>query len=1330
MATVAQRPVKEKNPETELELQTNPLDGNRNPLQVLLFLFMQKLIVAGTKGPLEMADMFALPHHDLSTQTWKRVEKEFERERNSITEAERKKVKDTNYTSGWRIFRALYRANGAQSMWGGISLLVWVSAYSVQPLFVRAILNKIVGRTDPIFGGFSSTGLFLTLLSVAVVQIVFLNHGFFWMFRFGFRMRSTVMNFVYRKSIKLSSSAKLSQSSGSIVTLMSVDPMLIFGGTVSQHWIWLGPALIVVSMSLLTTELGPVAIVPVAVMMAMATAQVKLFKLISVTRRGLLKKTDERIGITTEILSGIRIVKSYAWEKRAARQVQKLRDEETEKLRVLLYLQAANQVIFFISPPVIGIAAFLTYQYFYQDITVPKVIVVLAYTNLLRLPMAIMPRAIGQFIESFVSFQRLEKFYFFNEEVPSRKPFDVVDAACPDAIALEDSQFQWEHSSSPVNSTSEKADKDSSRKAHTPFTLSINELKIKKGQLCIVCGTVGSGKTSLLAAILGEMCCKKNKVFVNGKVSYVSQRPWIQNSTVRDGILFTRDFDEKEYRKVVKAAQLKSDLEILPHGDETEIGERGINLSGGQKQRCAIARALYNSEEKDIFLLDDPLSAVDVHVANSLWEDAIGKSGLLKNKTRILVLNSHYHLLKEADLVCIMDRGTLVFQGSAKEAMEKYSSLLNISEADVKDSIPATEEPKGNGSEKEPTAAPRVSETKREISIERERTSSASLSKRSDSFSSKEEEKKLYKKEDREKGNVRCSTYLAWFHSAASFGNGLPWLAFIVTMYALAQIGRTGSDFLLTEWANSPTESALTWYITITGVTCVLLIVRGFLFMYTSVQASKNFHDKIFKAVLKAPINLFFDVTRTGQIINRFSSDMDHIDVQLPTFGIQFFQNSIYVFAAVIVCCLSSVWFLPFLVPIGTIYYIAQNYYRKSSREVKRLEGISRSPIFSGFQEMLNGVETIRAFDQSEKFIAHNSKYVDRNNGIYLDFQMCSRWLALRLDVVGISIFCSVASLALFFPVAKESHAVVGLALVYCLQITGLLQWTVRTFIETENNMTAVERLEHYAKNIPSEKPAVIESNRPAATWPDHGAIEFRKVTMAYRPGLPNVLRSINIKIKGGEKVGVCGRTGSGKSSLIATLLRLVELQKGSIVIDGLDISSIGLTDLRSNLSLIPQDPVLFSGDVRHNLDPFDDYSDDIIWDALRNAELQDFVKSLGNGLQSTVAEQGLNFSAGQRQLICVARALVRGNKIIIMDEATASVDSETDQKLQKMIRSAFADCTVICIAHRINTIVDSDKICVLNDGTVVEYDSPGNLLKDESSEFFGLVTEMEKNNN
>jgi ATP-binding cassette, subfamily C (CFTR/MRP), member 1 len=1334
-----------ENGDSELQLRKNPLDTNRNPFSVLMFFFVQPLIVLGTKKVLEMSDMIRLPYSDLTAQAWKRLDGHLERERKSISQEEREKVAETNNTSGWRLFRALYRAHGIQSFYGGFCLLVWVCVYGFQPLFVRAILNKIVGKDDPIFANFSNFALWLTLLGFAIVQILFLNHGFFWMFRFSFRMRAAVMNFVYRKAIKLSSASKLSQSSGNIVTLMSVDPMLVFGGTVAQHWIWLGPILIILSLSLLVSELAGVAVVPVGIMLIMASVQIKLFNLISITRRALLKMTDKRISVITEILSGIRIIKSYAWEKRAAQQVQDLRRKETDQLRRLLYLQAANQVIFFISPPLIGIGAFLTYQYIYKDITVEKVIVVLAYTNLLRLPMAIMPRAIGQFIESLVSFRRLEKFYFFNEEVHERGDFRVIDDKDNRAISFKKSEFSWDSilnegkkrkgDANGVNingSTNNEEQEDGE-----PFKLFVNDLTINKGQLVIVCGTVGSGKTSLLSAILGEMTINKNKCFVNGSVSYVSQRPWIQNSTVKDGILFARDFDHDEYNRVVKASQLASDLEILPDGDETEIGERGINLSGGQKQRVAIARALYNSNQKDIFLLDDPLSAVDVHVANKLWADAIGNTGILKDKTRVLVLNSHYHLLKEADVVCIMTNGTLTFCGKAEEALDTYAALL-VGESGI-DSVIQNDTGENNENDENDGKEQKIIEKNDEkaktkskdevvktvaVTLEHSKKAEGEEGDNGDNKS-----KKLYEKEDRAKGKVHLGTYLAWFRSASPFGNGLPWALFIVLLYLIAQIGRTGSDFLLTNWAKAPDEPSLILYISLTCVTFVLLIVRGFLFMYTSVQASKNFHDTIFKAVLKAPINLFFDVTKTGQIINRFSSDMDHVDVQLPTFGIQFFQNSIYVFAAVIVCGISNVYFIPFLIPIGAIYYVSQYYYRKSSREVKRLEGISRSPIFSGFQEMLNGAETIRAFDQSSKFIAHNDKYVDRNNAIYLDFQMCSRWLALRLDVVGISIFCTVAGLALFFPVQEESRSVVGLGLVYCLQITGLLQWTVRTFIETENNMTAVERLEHYTKNIPSEQPPIVESNRPSPTWPEAGAIEFKNVVMSYRPGLPQVLKKINISVKGGEKVGVVGRTGSGKSSLIVSLLRLVELDSGSIVIDGVDISTIGLTDLRSNISLIPQEPVLFSGDVRHNLDPFDDYQDGAVWEAIRNVGLYEFIKSLGNGLCSKVAEQGLNFSAGQRQLICVARALLRGNKIIIMDEATASVDSETDQNLQKMIRSAFADCTVLCIAHRLDTILDSDKICVLDNGQVLEFDTPENLLKDNTSEFFGLVDEMNKNN-
>eukprot|EP00944_MAST-04C_sp_MAST-4C-sp1_P015843 g15843.t1 len=1280
------------NPDRELNLVQNPLDKSFNPLNVLLFLFIQPLIVLGSKRPLEMADMIRLPHSDQTQQAWKRLKATLDAEKKLITDGERKKVAETQKTGGWRLLRALYRANGIQSLYGGVSLLIWVCVYGFQPLFVRAILNKIVQKHDPIFGNVSNLGLWLTLLCFALVQIVFLNHGFFWMYRFAFRLRSAVMNFVYRKAIKLSSTSKLSQSSGNIVTLMSVDPMLVFGGTVPQHWIWLGPVLIVLSMSLLTTELGPISVVPVGMMIIMASVQIKLFNLISITRRAVLKKTDKRISVITEILSGIRIIKSYAWEKRAAQQVQGLREQETTQLRRLLYLQAANQVIFFISPPLIGIGAFLTYQYFYGDITVDKVIVVLAYTNLLRLPMAIMPRAIGQFIESLVSIRRLEKFYFFNEEVIERQPFATIDEKDKRAIAMVDSEFSWDstlnesekkksvNTSKSLDEGTDRRNESSSQTIGQPFKLFIDNLVIEKGQLCIICGTVGSGKTSLLSAILGEMTINRNKCFVNGAISYVAQRPWIQNSTVKDGVLFARDFEKAEYESVLRAAQLDTDIRMLPHGDATEIGERGINLSGGQKQRVAIARALYKSDKKDIFLLDDPLSAVDVHVANKLWESAIGNNGILKGKTRVLILNSHYHLLKEADLVCVMDGGRLAFAGTSEDAIKKFPSLL-AGEDHVNDNV-LIDRINSAGVNVEEEKEDRVEDVRdlkkfnseaSEVNIERTVSSAVEDSKEGDDKDS--QSKKLYNKEDRAKGRVKCGTYLAWFRSASSFGNGIPWALFIVLLYLTAQVGRTGSDFLLTNWADNPTTPSLVLYISLTLVTFVFLIARGFLFMYTSVSASKNFHNKIFSAVLKAPINLFFDVTKTGQIINRFSSDMDHVDVQLPTFGIQFFQNSIYVFAAVVVCGISNIWFIPFLIPIGFIYYISQSYYRKSSREVKRLEGISRSPIFAGFQEMLNGVETIRAFDQSNQFIYANEKYVDRNNGIYMDFQMCSRWLALRLDVVGISIFCT-----------------------------------------------------HYTKNIPLEKASIIKSNRPSENWPLEGAIEFKNVVMSYRPGLPQVLKKINLKIKGGEKIGVCGRTGSGKSSMIVSLLRLVELDNGSITIDGVDISKIGLSDLRSNLSLIPQEPVLFSGDVRHNLDPFDDCDDDAVWQALRNVGLDDFVKTLGNGLQSAVAEQGLNFSAGQRQLICVARALLRGNKIIIMDEATASVDSETDQKLQRMIRTAFAECTVICIAHRLDTILDSDKICVLGDGNVLEFDSPENLLKDKSGEFYALVDEMKKN--
>ncbi len=523
------------------------------------------------------------------------------------------------------------------------------------------------------------------------------------------------------------------------------------------------------------------------------------------------------------------------------------------------------------------------------------------------------------------------------------------------------------------------------------------------------------------------------------------------------------------------------------------------------------------------------------------------------------------------------------------------------------------------------------------------------------------------------------------------------------------------------------------------ALSLVAIVIRSLLFVNVSIGASRTFHRLIFHGVLRAPVNLFFDVTHVGEILNRFAGDLDHVDLQLPEFAMQFFQNSLYCLAAILICAWSSYYFLALLVPIFAVYLTVQNYFRKTSRELKRIEGVTRSPIFSSYQELLAGLDTIRAFDATASFYQANTRRTDLNTSAYLMFQMSSRWLALRLDALGVTTFCAVAAFALFLPLPEEQLPIVGLALVYALQITGLLQWTVRTFIETENNMTAVERLHHYVERIPRET-SVAPSNAAAgaatpeptlpAGWPLEGAVSIRGLRMRYRPGLPLVLRGVDLDVRPGERIGIVGRTGSGKSSLIQALLRIVESEWASgsrILIDGARIDRVPLRTLRGGMSVIPQDPVLFSGTVRRNLDPFGQHSDDALWRVLRLVEIEGFVRGLERGLLAPVADSGENFSAGQRQLMCFARALLRESRIIVMDEATASVDSATDDKLQQMVRTAFRDRTVLVVAHRLSTILDSDRVCVMDTGRVSEYDTPAALMADRSSLFFDLVEEMKQ---
>jgi len=872
------------------------------------------------------------------------------------------------------------------------------------------------------------------------------------------------------------------------------------------------------------------------------------------------------------------------------------------------------------------------------------------------------------------------------------------------------------------------------------FQLTIESLKVEPGQLVMVCGSVGSGKSSLLSAMLGEMVNRTGAVDVNGGVAFVGQPAWIQNATVRDAVLFGRDMELSRYNDVVRASQLQQDIEMLPSRDTTEIGERGINLSGGQKQRVAIARALYASQDKDIFLFDDPLSAVDTHVASRLWEHALGpgKKSWLAGKTRVITMSSHYDLLPDADLVVVLDNGCAHTFNSGIAAVAAFPSLFlqkghtaqdevagehsDVAEAATAGSFEAAHEIKRASS----TADPVISRSSSSFAAPADRKSREQHEGKEHSNSSG----KLYGKENRRKGRVSLSAYLAWFSSASGPGSkGINLALAILFIYIVGQGARTVIDFLLLDWVSLPSNSNLYLYAGVVVATSALLLGRVLVFMHVSTLAARNFHNNIFKAVLRAPVNLFFDVTPTGEILNRFAADLDHVDKDLPDHGQQFLQNSLYVVAAVVVCALSSVYFLIVLVPIFAIYALTQSYYRRSSRELKRLEGITRSPIFSHFQETLNGLPCIRAYDMQASFTKVAEEQINRNNAIFFYFQMTSRWLAFRLDSIGVIIFVTVAAFALFLPQenSAENAEVIGLALVYSLQITGLLQWTVRTFIETENHMTAVERLQHYNQNIPAEQPSVSTEHPVSASWPDKGEINIEGLKLRYRPGLPLVLKGVNLSIRSKEKIGVVGRTGSGKSSLILALFRLVEAESGSITIDGHDIAVLGLHDLRSRLALIPQDPVLFSGDIRKNLDPFDTCSDQEIWEVLGKVELEAYVRAQPEGLGATVAEGGENFSSGQKQLICVGRALLRKARIIVLDEATASVDSETDEKIQKMIRTNFADATTITVAHRLDTIMDSDRVLVLDSGTVAQFDTPAKLL-DVGGPFADLVKEMGKN--
>uniref|UniRef100_A0A9L0SLR3 Multidrug resistance-associated protein 1 n=1 Tax=Equus caballus TaxID=9796 RepID=A0A9L0SLR3_HORSE len=813
---------------------------------------------------------------------------------------------------------------------------------------------------------------------------------------------------------------------------------------------------------------------------------------------------------------------------------------------------------------------------------------------------------------------------------------------------------------------------------------------------------------------------------VQGSVAYVPQQAWIQNDSLQENILFGRQLQERYYKAVVEACALLPDLEILPSGDLTEIGEKGVNLSGGQKQRVSLARAVYC--DSDIYLFDDPLSAVDAHVGKHIFENVIGPKGMLKNKTRLLVTHGISYL-PQVDVIIVMSGGKISEMGSYQELLARDGDFAEFLRTYASAEQEQDEQDNGSAGIGGPGKEGKQMENgmlvtdavgkqmQRQLSnsstyssdIGRHCNSTAELQK---DEAKKEEAWKLVEADKAQTGQVKLSVYWGYMRAIGLFLSFLSILLFISN-----HVASLASNYWLSLWTDDPvvngTQEHTTVRLSVYGGLGILqgLSVFGYSMAVSlgGVLASRRLHVDLLHHVLRSPMS-FFERTPSGNLVNRFSKELDTVDSMIPQVIKMFMGSLCNVIGACIVILLATPIAAIVIPPLGLIYFFVQRFYVASSRQLKRLESVSRSPVYSHFNQTLLGVSVIRAFEEQDRFIHQSDLKVDDNQKAYYPSIVANRWLAVRLECVG---NCIVLFASLFAVISRHSLSagLVGLSVSYSLQVTTYLNWLVRMSSEMETNVVAVERLKEYSE-IEKEAPWRIQEMTPPSDWPQVGRVEFRNYGLRYREDLDLVLKRINVTINGGEKVGIVGRTGAGKSSLTLGLFRINEPAEGEIIIDDVNIAKIGLHDLRFKITIIPQDPVLFSGSLRMNLDPFSKYSDEEVWTALELAHLKDFVSSLPDKLNHECAEGGENLSVGQRQLLCLARALLRKTKILVLDEATAAVDLETDNLIQSTIRTQFDDCTVLTIAHRLNTIMDYMRVIVLDKGEILECGSPSDLLQ------------------
>ncbi|CAE7274414.1 Abcc3 [Symbiodinium sp. CCMP2456] len=1148
------------------------------------------------------------------------------------------------------VARAMIRANAGRVAASGSLLLLFISVQLAQPLLIQSLVSFLnTPAAAPGEGWLMASLIFMSALASSVLVSEFFRHGFV----LGVLSRTAAMSAIYEKAINMSVLARSGGSTGKTTNLMAVDAEKFAMASQVFHFLWISPVMMICCGIVMAFRIGPAGFIGLAFLFVTVPVQHLLAKKGGQIRVKALAFTDERMKFVTEVVQGIRVAKLYAWEAAIFQYVASVRRRECAKLCASLLMKIAVREGLLLVAPAVALGLILAGK-MWQDgeLELSEAIMILGLLNTLRFPMNLLALSFATTQDCLVAAKRISAFLLLEEsrrraEAPRNDPEYSADAA--HAAFAEGVVCCWDPT--------------------LAFRLRITSCRLVRGSRVAILGPVGSGKTSFLSMLLDEMHLLQGSSFLDGRVAYLAQVPWIQNASLRANILFGLPMDEDIYDQTLEAAALQTDLEALLDGDLTDIGERGINLSGGQKARVGLARCLYAAATRnaDVVILDSPFAALDTLTAQTVVEGLIR---MTSGCTLVCAVSAHTHLLRNFERILIMSDGAILADGSPEELRQQVGNLPHAGTEPT--------QTKPIESMKSPSKAPR-------------------------------DASRRLMRADTVAQTFPLTALGKWLGGPGGCSQrglliGVP----ICLIFLAGQGCRVITDVSLTEWAAGQSEFSTS--LVLLAVLVVLSVLRITFCALASFRAARLLHNDMFWRLLRAPVTTYFDVVTTGEICNKLSKDLEFTDTQLPELLTQFLSNTSLLFIIFGLTIFAVPWFAAILCLLSTVFVMVAVQSGYLLRALQRFESASKSPIYTSFSETLSGLQTICAWGHQERFHEAHTKIMRQNLRFFHAASMSDIWLQFRLELLTVFIIGSFTFLAVGLRSSIDGNTV-GLALVYAIQMTAMFQRCTKLAILIGQMLTACERVLSFEK-APQEPDLVQPQDIKLHEWPQ-GSIAFNDVSVQYRDG-DLVLKDVCFSANAGTRVGICGRSGAGKSSIVMALFRMVDPCGGRIMIDGIDIATVGVHTLRQNLAIIPQEPIVFSGSLRSNLDPFRRVLDDtVLTGALEQVGLQGLVKEAG--LEMAIAEQGGNLSQGQRQLLCIARAFVRKNRIMVLDEATSSVDEQTDALIKNVLQAHWSQghqqCTVLTVAHRLSTILDYDRILVLNKGEVVEFDAPAELL-------------------